>query len=223
MLGNAACFFGNSGYDYLAGKLLHACSQLDPANPEWPESLASLHSLDARKTAKHGRQNWMTAMALTEWQTPGLSRDAGEGWAYLSETLVSLAFQWGTPRKHAATPRLLSRGRVLQETPWARGSAIHQVIPFFGLIAPLKGTSIEKERLVAAVTGSRTPRGVCFSGRVWRAWPWRRTYTGQGGARVIVDSLQKCERFFPRIATLFPLGPLRSSGRHTLIRSKPLL
>ena len=188
VLDNAARFFMHQDRD-LAIELLQQGQSLDGNDPNWPEQLGFVYSLDARHAVSSDTKTELAEKALIQYErafdlSDGVSR------FFLLEDLAKAAFlanQYEKAGDYANT-------MLAEDSPdWNSGNRIHHGNLVLGRIA-LAEDDIEeaKRRLIAAGETAGSPQLVSFGPNMMLA----KELLQKGEKGVVLEYFSLCSKFW---------------------------
>ena len=188
VLDNAAKFFLHQDLD-LAIELLQQGQSLDENDPNWPEQLGFIYSLDAKQADSSEMKTELAEKALVQYER---AYDLSEGVSrfYLLVDLAKVAFmanQYEKAREYANT-------MLAEDSPnWNSGNRIHHGNLVLGRIALAEGDIEEaKRRLIAAGETAGSPQLDSFGPNMMLA----KELLQKGEKEVVLEYFSLCSRFW---------------------------
>ena len=188
VLDNAAKFFMHQDSD-LAIELLRQGQSLEGDNPNWPEQLGFIYSLDARSADSSEIKTALAEKALVQYERAYDLSD-GSGRAYLAKDLANAAFM----ANHYEKAGEYANAMLAENSPdWNSGDHIHHGNLVLGRIALAEGDIEEaKRRLIAAGKTTGSPSLNSFGPKMMLA----EELLQEGEKEVVLEYFSLCSRFW---------------------------
>ena len=188
VLDNAAKFFMHQDSD-LAIELLQQGQLLEGDNPNWPEQLGFMYSLDARSADSSEMKTALAEKALVQYER-AFDLSDGFGRASLLTDLAKAAFM---ANQHEKAGEFANTMLAEDRTYWNSGEHIHHGNLVLGRIALAEGDIEEaKRRLIAA---GKTPGSASlnsFGPKMMLA----KELLQKGEKEVVLEYFRLCARFW---------------------------
>ncbi len=191
ILRNAARFFLLND-PALAEDLFKKGAALEPNNPQWPESLGNLYTLQAlRKHAQHKSQSSATALKELEHAYALSANDPNK--SYMLDNLAKTAYDAGEFDKAKLYADQALDAARLEKNNWHTGNAIHHGNLILGRLA-LKAGDVEKAKqyLLAAGQTPGSPQLNSFGPNMTLA----KELLEKNQSEVVLEYFQLCAKFW---------------------------